>query len=240
MGTRFEASFTVPTACSIDVTDPGGPVTISFTAGQHFASCQVLLAYLKAQIEATLASAWTLETSSGIVRIAMDNYPFSWDWDTATAMRDYLGYAGNAVAQGSSWQASGAHEGYLRLSLIARDWLPVYCGNVDRWTLSAVMADGKSEAASVGSGDHRSARLVVDLSNSAGTFAEHVTWEAWLDIVDDGRQFTVWPDDSDETLYFWGCIDPEQSVSDIRQTYPRQIDIWRTGFDMLVQGVNGE
>lgn len=240
MGTRLEASFTVPIACAIDVTDPLGTVNIAFTAGQHFASAQVLLAYLKAQIEASLASTWTLATSSGVVSISMDNYPFSWDWDTATAMRDYIGYAGNAVAQASTWTAGSAHEGYLRLAIDAREWLPEYCGDIERWTTSAVMADGTSEAATVGVGDHRRTRLVLDLDNSGGTFAEHPAWEAWLDLVDDGRQFTVWPEDSLTGVYFWGCIDPGQDTVQIAQTYPFQIDRWRTSLDMLIQGVNGE
>jgi hypothetical protein len=240
VATVIETSWTCPTACSITVTDPGGPVSIPFVAGQHFASTQVLLAYLKAQIEATLASTWTLSTAAGVVTVSMDNYPFSWAWGTATDLKDYLGYAADAAAVGAPWVAGSAVDGYLSLAVPAREWLPEYCGDVERWTMSAVMADGTSEAASVGTGDHRTTNLVLDLDNTGGTFAEHVLFEAWLDIVDDGRQFTVWPDTTDTTLYFWGCIDPGQSRVEIRQTYNKQIDYWRTSIGMMIQGVNGE
>jgi hypothetical protein len=240
MGTTVELSWTCPTASSITVTDPGGPVVIPFIAGQHFASTQALLLYLETQIELTLASNWTLATSSGVVSISMDNYPFSWDWATATSLRDYLGYAGNAVAQASTWTAGSAAEGYTELANDAIDWLPEYCGSTERWTMSAVMADGTSEAASVGEGIHRNARLTIDLDNDAGTFAEHVLWEALLDLIDDGRQLTVWPEDDLAGVYFWGCIDPSQSRVDIKPTYPRQVDIWRTSLAMKIQGVAGE
>jgi len=240
VGVTIQTGWTSPAKCSVTVTDGGGPVTVSFAVGQHFRSTQEVLDYLKAEIEAALASTWTFEIAASHCWISMSAYPFDWDWDTATDLRDYLGYAGNAVAQGAIWGSPSVIVGYVRFDIDAVKWLPEYSGASEHWTLQSIMADGKTEQASVGEGLHRKTNLVIDLDNTAGTFDEHLAWDAWLILVDDGRQFTVWPQNDDDSICFWGCIDPSQQSITIKMTYPRVITHWRTSVRMLIQGVAGE
>ena len=239
MGVTIQTSWTAPVDCSITVTDAGGPVVVPFAIGQHFRSTQEVIDYLKAQIEATLGSTWTFTVIAKRLWTEMSAYPFDWDWSTATDLRDYLGHTVNVLAQGAPWGAPNLIEGWCEFALDAQEWLPVYSGSVATWTMQTVLADGKSEQASVGTGDHRQTKLTLDLDNTAGTFAEHAAWEAWLLLIDDGRQFTVWPEDA-LAHHFSGCIDPSQRTITIRQTYPRQITHWRTSLDMLIQEVLGE
>ena len=240
MGTTVQTSWTAPSDCSLDVTDGGGTVTVSFTTGQIFDNATAVLAYLKEQIEATLGTTWTFTvSSSAVLTISVSAYPFSWDWDTATDLRDYLGYAGNASGQASAWTASSAIEGYYFFDMDAQRWIPEYTGTIRTYTLQTILADGKTEQATTAKGYHRTGRITIDL-HSDGTFTEHADWEDWLDLVEDGRQFTVYPQDDDTTIYVVGALNPSQQSATITATYPGQWDYWRASIDMLIQEVGGE
>jgi hypothetical protein len=238
MGTLIEAGIVVEKPGTIVVSDATGNVNIPVALGDTWYDTRSILAWLKAELEATLGSVWTIQIVAGRVTIETDTYPFSWAWGTATGLRDFLGFAGDVVGKAVPWIAPAALHGYLSLTRDAIEWPIDYSGKYAATTAHDVYADGKSEAASVPGGIQRAARVVLDLDNPTGTYAEHADYEGWVDDIQDGRPFTIWPEDSEPS--FWGMLDPRVKAIEIKPTHPPSLSVWRTSFDMAIMGVEGE
>jgi hypothetical protein len=239
VGTVVQTGWICPTSCTLQVTDGGGAVTVSIPAGRVFLSVDAVLAFLKAEIEATLLSTWTMQVFLGHVAIEMDAYPFSWAWQTATDLRDYLGYAGDVVGQAAPWIAPSSPEGYLSLDLESQDYILAHGGDHEALTLQTVLGNGTSEQAGAASAPARRGAWILDLDNTAGNFAELADVEDWLDLVEDGRPFTVWPLGS-SGVSFAAILAPEHTQTVFAPTYPRQTSYWRTTLGLRVQEVSGE
>lgn len=196
MGATVSTGIVIMQDCSLTVTDGGGPVVISLTAGQYWVSAEALLAWLDTQIEATLASTWSLSVSNAdVVVIAMSSYPFSWAWGTATAVRDYLGFAADAAAQAGPWTAPSAVEGHWSITRNATTWPIDHGAEWEPLTQAMVLGDGSTETATaIGAQTRRSGAVGFMFDTQApGDFSEIATYWDWIPLVDDGRPWTVFP-----------------------------------------------
>jgi len=238
MGTTIEAGIVIETPGTITVTDATGAVNIVLALGDTFYDTRSILVWLKAQLEATLGSVWTIQIVAGHVTIETDTYPFAWTWGTATGLRDFLGFAGNVAAQAVPWIAPVALAGYLYLTRDAIAWPIDYSGRYAATTAHDVYGDGTSEASSVPGGIQRTAAIVLDLDNPTGTYTEHLAYEAWVDDIQDGRPFTVWPDDTAPGVS--GMLSPKVKAIEIKPTHPPSLVVWRTSFEMSIMGVSDE
>ena len=237
MATTIQAGIVVENAGTIAVTDASGTANVVLTLGRTFRSTDEIFAWLKAEIEAVLTSTWTFSITLGVVSIESTVYPFTWDWDTATDLRDFLGYAAGTAGQAVPWIAPAPLHGYLYLATDANVWPADYSGAYEAQTAASPYADGTSEASTVPGGIRRKATVTVDLDNEDGIFSEVADYDAWVEDIQDGRPFTVWVDGSTEVS---GMLAPEVTTIEIAPRFANLINWWRSSFVMSDAEVSGE
>ena len=196
---RLQASFAVPEATQIDVKQPTGIAlgSLSIAADTEYANTDALLGDLQAQLVALAGpGTWVLSASSaGVVQIATSAGNFDWTWTTGTFVRNWLGYAGNVVNQASPWIAGTTHTGGLYLGEMPLSGFEAAGFESVRSVAVSVQARGGGhDAVHVAGALLRTRLLTLPLTRSGGNWTEYNAWRTWLELIADGRTYTLWPD----------------------------------------------
>jgi len=234
MSSRWESSFIVENAQQFDITQGGGPFPVTIAAGEEFDSLQDLLANIELRAQIATGNPWTLSVTDSTerVRIATTGGPFSWDWTggavVSTEVRDLLGYAADAAAQPSPWDASSAPDYTIWLAERPQVGTQPDGYSLTHQAQSARTIDGTHDASSVYGAQVQRRTVVVNLRrDGAGAWDEITDWHTFLADIGDGRLFTIWPDVDEPggefPMYFAG---PE--VMPVTKRFERSATYWRT------------
>jgi len=196
MGATISTGLVIDMDCAITVTDAGGPVVVSMTAGQYWSSAEALCTWLDTQIEATLGTTWSVTVSNAdVVVVAASAYPFAWAWGTATQVRDYLGFPADVAAQAGPWTAPSAVEGHWSITRSATTWPIEHGADWEPLTQVMVCGDGTTEASTaIGAQARRTGavELLLDVETPADFSEVSALWD-WIPLIQDGRPWTVYP-----------------------------------------------
>ena len=225
---RFQASFANPTtATTFRVRQPTGVgawVVFTLPANAIHATMDALLLWLIEQFLIAYGAGWLFTVVNGKVRITTTLGNFDWQWLTATATRDKLGYAGDVANQATPWNAAVDHWGGFYPLEEVNAGAETMGGSMAALTMAQQAISGTHDSLGHPDSLRASRELTINLQRTAaGAFDEFTAYRAFLEIVADGRRFTLWPDASDYlTTLILRWQGPERIV--YRPRFPRE---WR-------------